>query len=180
MNWCQLLWCWGNVHCEFTSAVCLMPPLYVWCPHCMSDAPLYVWFPRCMSDACPTSFRSWWLVGSVWPDQCAQWSLDIIVSPVRSTYGGYYGLVVVTPRPHFIVYAITLKTLSDCLHILYVDWYRWEDSWEARLARFDYLWAAQGPPKSQKYTFLYIVAHIWKTVSYFFPLLCICLLCDEV
>ena len=23
----------------------------------------------------------------------------IIVSPVRSTYGGYYGLVVVTPRP---------------------------------------------------------------------------------
>ena len=25
--------------------------------------------------------------------------LVIIVSPVRSTYGGYYGLVVVTPRP---------------------------------------------------------------------------------
>ena len=61
-----------------------------------------------------------------------------------------------------------------------VDWYRWEDSWEARLARFDYLWAVQGPPNSQKYTFLYIVAHIWKTVSYFFPLLYICLLCDEV
>ena len=45
--------------------------------------------------------------------------LDLIVSPVRSTYGGYYGLVVVPPprprprprpprpRPHFIVYAIT-------------------------------------------------------------------------
>ena len=34
--------------------------------------------------------------------------LRIIVSPVRSTYGGYYGLVVATPpRPHFIVYAIT-------------------------------------------------------------------------
>ena len=34
--------------------------------------------------------------------------VGIIVSPVRSTYGGYYGLVVVTPpRPHFIVYAIT-------------------------------------------------------------------------
>ena len=34
----------------------------------------------------------------------------VIVSPVRSTYGGYYGLVVVTPprpRPHIIVYAIT-------------------------------------------------------------------------
>ena len=68
----------------------------------------------------------------------------------------------------------------DCFHILYVDWYRWEDSWEARLARFDYLWATQGPPNSQKYTFLYIVAHIWKTVGYFFPLLYICLLCDEV
>ena len=25
--------------------------------------------------------------------------VGIIVSPVRSTYGGYYGLVVVTPRP---------------------------------------------------------------------------------
>ena len=25
--------------------------------------------------------------------------LIVIVSPVRSTYGGYYGLVVVTPRP---------------------------------------------------------------------------------
>ena len=24
---------------------------------------------------------------------------DLIVSPVRSTYGGYYGLVVVPPRP---------------------------------------------------------------------------------
>ena len=24
----------------------------------------------------------------------------LIVSPVRSTYGGYYGLVIVTPRPH--------------------------------------------------------------------------------
>ena len=38
-----------------------------------------------------------------------KWSIHVvIVSPVRSTYGGYYGLVVVTPpRPHFIVYAIT-------------------------------------------------------------------------
>ena len=25
--------------------------------------------------------------------------MNIIVSPVRSTYGGYYGLVVVTPPP---------------------------------------------------------------------------------
>ena len=40
----------------------------------------------------------------------------------------------------------------------------------------------QGPPNSQKCTFLYIVTHIWKTKtgSYFFPLLYICLLCDEV
>ena len=41
----------------------------------------------------------------------------------------------------------------------------------------DYLWATQGPPNSQK---IYIVAHIWKTGSYFFPLLYIGLLCDEV
>ena len=32
-----------------------------------------------------------------------------IVSPVRSTYGGYYGLVVVTPRPQ------TLHRLRDNL-----------------------------------------------------------------
>ena len=70
--------------------------------------------------------------------------------------------------------------LSDSFHIWYADWYRWEDSWEARLARFDYLWATQGPQNSQKYTFLYIVADIWKTLGYFFPLLYICLLCDEV
>ena len=45
----------------------------------------------------------------------------VIVSPVRSTYGGYYGLVVVTPprpRPHFIVYAITLKNLIGLLPYL--------------------------------------------------------------
>ena len=72
------------------------------------------------------------------------------------------------------------KTLSDCFHILYVDWYRWEDSWEGRWARSDYFWATQGPPNSQKCTFLYIVAHMWKTGSYFFPLLYICLLYDKV
>ena len=27
------------------------------------------------------------------------YSFRVIVSPVRSTYGGYYGLVVVPPRP---------------------------------------------------------------------------------
>ena len=45
----------------------------------------------------------------------------VIVSPVRSTYGGYYGLVVVTrprPRPHFIVYAITLENLIGLLPYL--------------------------------------------------------------
>ena len=37
-------------------------------------------------------------------------SISVTVSPIRSMYGGYHGLVVVTPpRPHFIVYAITLK-----------------------------------------------------------------------
>ena len=54
-----------------------------------------------------------------------------IISPVRSTYGGYYGLVVVTPRPpprpqtlHRSHDNLTLsdkKSLSDCFHILYVD-----------------------------------------------------------
>ena len=51
-------------------------------------------------------------------------------------------------------------------------------SWEARWARSDYLWATQGPPNS--IFFLNIVAHIWKTDGYCFPLLYICLLCDEV
>ena len=97
----------------------------------------------------------------------------IIVSPVRSTYGGYYGLVVVTPRPrpqtlHRSHHNLK-KSLSDCFHILYVDWYRWEDAWEARWARSDYFWATQGPPNSQKCTYLYTVAHIWKTGGYFFP-----------
>ena len=53
-------------------------------------------------------------------------TFSLIVSPVRSTYGGYYGLVVVTPprprpprpRPHFIVYAITLKNLIGLLPYL--------------------------------------------------------------
>ena len=50
----------------------------------------------------------------------------LIVSPVRSTYGGYYGLVVVTPPPrpqtlHRSQYNLK-KSLSDCFHILYVDW----------------------------------------------------------
>ena len=109
----------------------------------------------------------------------------VIVSPVQSTYGGYYGLVVVTPRPPprpqtFHRSHDNLKSLSDCFHILYVDWYRWEDSWEARWTRSNYIWATQGPPNSQKCTFLYIVAHIWKTGSYFFPLLYVCVLCYEV
>ena len=76
---------------------------------------------------------------------------QVIVSPVQSMYGGYYGLVVVTPpRPcpqtlHRSHDNFT-KSLSDCFHILYVDWYRWEDSWEARWAQSDYLWATQAPP----------------------------------
>ena len=53
--------------------------------------------------------------------------------------------------------------------MLYVDWYRWEDSWEARWARSDYWRATQGPPNNQKYKFFHIVAHISKTGCYFFP-----------
>ena len=66
--------------------------------------------------------------------------------------------------------------ISAIVYLLYPPW---EDAWEARWARSDYLWATQGPPNSQKCTFLYIVAHIWKTGDYFFPWLYICLLCYE-
>ena len=111
----------------------------------------------------------------------------LIVSPVRSTYRGYYGLVVVTPppphpRPQTLhrSHNNLKKSLSDCFHILYVDCYRWEDAWEARWAHSDYLWATQAPPNSPKYAFFHIGAHIWTTGDYFFPLLWICLLCYEV
>ena len=107
----------------------------------------------------------------------------LLYPPYECTYRGYYGLVVVTPpRPQTYLCERDnfKKSWTDCFHILYVDWYRWEDSWEARWARSDYFWATQGPPNSQKCTFLYIVAHIRKTGSYVFPLLYICLLCDEV
>ena len=72
----------------------------------------------------------------------------------------------------------------DCFHILYVDWYWWEDSCEARWAQSDYLWATQPPPprppNSPKCTFVHIGAHIWNTGGYYFSLLYICLFCDEV
>ena len=57
----------------------------------------------------------------------------MIVSPVRSTYGGYYGLVVVTPRPCppprprprpqtlHRSHDNLKKSFSDCFHIIYVD-----------------------------------------------------------
>ena len=105
-----------------------------------------------------------------------------IESPIRM-YSGDTWVVITPPRPRIIVYAITLKkSLSDCFHILYVDWYRWEDSWEARWARSDYLWDTQDPPPpySKNAKKKYIVAHIWKTGGNCFPLLYICLLCDEV
>ena len=42
--------------------------------------------------------------------------------------------------------------------MLYVDWYRWEDNWEARWARSGYSWITQPPPplppNSQKCTFV--------------------------
>ena len=36
---------------------------------------------------------------NTWEIDIHSWITVIIVSPVRSTYGGYYGLVVVTPPP---------------------------------------------------------------------------------
>ena len=72
---------------------------------------------------------------------------------------GYYGLVVVPPRPPPRPQTLhrshdnLKKSLSDCFHILYVDWYRWEDAWEARWAQSNYLWATQAPPNSPKCEF---------------------------
>ena len=97
--------------------------------------------------------------------------------------GGYYDLVVVTPRPQtFLCERDNLKIQERISSILYnyVDWYRWEDSWEARWAQSDYLWATQGPPNRQKCKKIHIGGHIWNTGSYFVPLLYICLLFDEV
>ena len=65
---------------------------------------------------------------------------------------------------------IALKFFSLFFYYPFSSLYRWEDSWEARWAQSDYLWATQGPLNSQKCAFLYIVAHIWKTGGYFFPL----------
>ena len=65
--------------------------------------------------------------------------------------GGYYFLIVVN------------KSLSDCVNMLYVDCYRWEDIWKARWAQHEYWWAIQGP----RIAFCHIVAHIWKTGCYF-------------
>ena len=51
---------------------------------------------------CSVWFDLWseWLISLV-EAGCDNIKLIVIVSPVRSTYGGYYGLVVVTPpRPH--------------------------------------------------------------------------------
>ena len=89
--------------------------------------------------------------------------------PRTNVLGGYYGLVIITPRPR----PQTLNRLRDNLtnpyRIAYVDWYRWEDNWEARWARSDYLWATQDPPNSQQFTFCYIVTIYEKPVVIFFP-----------
>ena len=55
------------------------------------------------------------------------------------------------------------------LYILYVDWYRSEDSWEERWVRSDYLWATQGPPNSQKCKFVILWPIYEKLVDIFFP-----------
>ena len=77
--------------------------------------------------------------------------LIIIVSPVRSTYGGYYGLVVVTPRPRpqtlHRSHDNLKKSLSDCFHILYVDWYRWEDAWGSKIGPVGLFMGHPGPPE---------------------------------
>ena len=49
----------------------------------------------------------------------------------------------------------------DSIFYNYVDWYRWEDSWEARWVQYDYSWSTRGPKNSQKCTFCRIATHIW-------------------
>ena len=51
----------------------------------------------------------------------------------------------------------------DCFHILYVDRYRWKDSWKARWVQSDYWRAIQGPRIATNENKIHIVAHIWKT-----------------
>ena len=101
-------------------------------------------------------YRLWWLSFCVWDkpilhsNQChmhillhhslVRWKLMLLYPPYECTYGGYYGLVVVTPRPpprprprpqtFHRSHDNLKKSLSDCFHILYVDWYWWGDSWE--------------------------------------------------
>ena len=52
------------------------------------------------------------------------------------------------------------KSLSDCYHILYIDIGERIAAWEARWALSDYLWATQGLPNSQKFTFLAPLCHL--------------------
>ena len=63
--------------------------------------------------------------------------------PCTNVLGGHYGLVVVTP-PRPPSPPPRPQTLN----------------------RFRAFWATQGPSNSQKCTFCYIVAHIWKICSY--------------
>ena len=67
--------------------------------------------------------------------------------PRTYVFGGYYGLVVVTPRPQTLnlSHDNLKKSLSDCLPILYM----YIDIGEriARWAQSDYSCATQGPPE---------------------------------
>ena len=44
------------------------------------------------------------------------------------------------------IFTWNVRLIPKYSHIWYVDWYRWEDGWEARWVWSDYLWATQGPP----------------------------------
>ena len=94
--------------------------------------------------------------------------VDIIVSPVRSTYGGYYGLVGVPPprppppRPQ------TLHRSHDNLKNPYriaSIFYMWIDIGERMPGKQDgpgpiIYGATQAPPNSPKCEFFHIGAHI--------------------
>ena len=112
----------------------------------------------------------------------------LIVSPVRSTYGGYYGLVVVTPVWRlFAASASAFHRLRDN----FKKPYRIASIFDMQIDIGERIAGKQdwpgliiyGPPRAPriaKNTHFCIQWLIYEKLCYFFPLLYICLLCDEV
>ena len=108
----------------------------------------------------------------------------IIVSPVRSTYGGYYGLVVVTPPPRPQTLHRSHDNLKNPYRIASI-FYMYIDIGERIAGKQDGPGLIiYGPPRApriaQNANFFHIGGPYMKNWWLFLPLLWICLLCDEV